>query len=103
VAVETIEALGDGYPALLLKDVRDIGQGTRDKFSQPSGGRGYEPEELEAVARQTGFRRFEWSHEGWLSLQDDGTVRKGTSAVAPPFSQPFFEGHLRRFETLSWK
>jgi len=102
-AASEIEALGEDYPAMLLNDLREIAEGKKDRFSQPSTGRAYDPKELEAAAKHAGFKRFEWSHEGWLSLQPKGIVRKGPSAVAPPFSQPTFEGHLRRFETLSWK
>jgi len=95
--------LGTGYSALLLADLTAIARGERSRFSQPSTGRGYTPDELRAISAQAGFRRYEWAHEGMLSLQGDGSVRKEKCPTAPPISAPEFEGHLRRFESLTWK
>lgn len=95
--------LGADYAALLLADLAAIARGERKGFSQPSTGRGYTPEEVRALSFQAGFRRHEWAHEGQLSLQADGSVRKEKCPAAPPISAPDFEGHLRRFESLLWK
>ncbi|HEX4293621.1 MAG TPA: class I SAM-dependent methyltransferase [Rhizomicrobium sp.] len=92
-----------GAGDLLMADLSAIARGERDRFSQPSTGRGYTPGELRAISIKAGFRRYEWAHEGMLSLQADGSVRKEKSPAAPPISAPEFEGHLRRFESLSWK
>jgi SAM-dependent methyltransferase len=92
-----------GAGDLLMADLSAIARGERDGFSQPSAGRGYTPDELQAISTQAGFRRYEWAHEGMLSLQADGSVRKEKCLTAPPISAPEFEGHLRRFESLTWK
>ena len=102
-ATVIVDELAGDYPALLLSDLGAIARGERSKFSQPSMGRGYSPEELQSYSAAAGFKRFEWAHEGMLSLQPDGSVKKEKSSSAPPISVPEFEGHLRRFETLSWK
>jgi ubiquinone/menaquinone biosynthesis C-methylase UbiE len=95
--------IGGEHREMLLSDLVSLARGERKNFSQPSAGRGYTPEELEAVCKSSGFRRYEWAHEGMLSLQADGSVRKEKCPTAPPISAPEFEGHLRRFESLAWK
>jgi hypothetical protein len=95
--------LGAEYSDLLMADLTAIARGERDRFSRPSSGRGYTPDELRTISAQAGFRRYEWAHEGMLSLQDDGSVRKEKCPTAPPISAPEFEGQLRRFESLTWK
>lgn len=103
VANIIVNELAGDYPALLLSDLGAIARGERNQFSQPSMGRGYTPEDLQAYSAAAGFKRFEWAPEGMLSLQRDGTVKKEESETAKPISAPEFEGHLRRFESFSWK
>ena len=98
-----VNDLGADYSALLLADLTAIARGEHSRFSQPSTGRGYTPDELRTISAQAGFRRYEWAHEGMLSLQSDGSVKKEKCPAAPPISAPEFEGHLRRFESLTWK
>jgi SAM-dependent methyltransferase len=98
-----VKDLGAEYSDLLIADLAAIARGERDRFSRPSSGRGYTPDELRTISIQAGFRRYEWAHEGMLSLQAEGSVRKEKCPTAPPISAPEFEGHLRRFESLTWK
>lgn len=98
-----VDGLGAEYAALLAADMTAIAQGRQTDFSKPSTGRGYTPDDLSKAATKVGYRRFEWAHEGTLSIQADGSVKKGKSTSAPPISAPDFEGHLLRFEALTWK
>ncbi len=102
-AATIVDDLAGDYPALLLSDLGAIARGERNRFSQPSLGRCFTPEEMRAQSAKAGFGRFEWAPEGMLSLQRDGSVKKEKSEAAPPISASEFEGHLRRFETLNWK
>jgi ubiquinone/menaquinone biosynthesis C-methylase UbiE len=95
--------LGGEHREIFLSDLTSIAQGARRNFSRLPAGRGYTPIELESISKGAGFQRFEWAHEGMLSLQADGSVTKAKCPTAPPISAPEFEGHLRRFESLAWK
>ena len=103
VAAETIAAdLGHDYSQALLSDIAQINDGKRNDFGDAASGRDWEPQEMAALARDAGFGRFEWAPDGCLSLQPDGSIRKGQPASALPTAYEF-QGRLRVFEMLMWK
>lgn len=56
---------------MLAKDVWNILAGTQTDFSHARLGRGYMPDEIEAVCDQVGFTGFQYAGEGDLSLRPD--------------------------------
>jgi SAM-dependent methyltransferase len=94
--------LGPTFVKTLTDDLAAIARGDQRAFSNPTNGRGYEPDELRAIAREVGFGRFEWALDGCLSLGAGGAIAKGPAPDALPQAGQF-KGRFRVFEALMWK
>ncbi|MGI9168599.1 MAG: class I SAM-dependent methyltransferase [Caulobacteraceae bacterium] len=81
-AIET--DLGPAFAKVLADDLLAIAAGKQRVFSNPTLGRGYEPGELQAIAKEVGYDRFEWALDGCLSLGADGVGPRDPRPASGP-------------------
>jgi len=57
---------GEAYLLQVAEDVLQVARGKQADFSHSNAGRGYEPDEVEAVCWECGFTGFRWAEDGKL-------------------------------------
>jgi hypothetical protein len=75
-------------------DLVNLVSGRRDEFSYSTAGRGYTPEEAEAICRELGLTDFRWAGDGELIGYD------GEDVPAPKFFPSSCDGQLGVWEFM---
>lgn len=78
-----LEECGESYLIQLATDVAQIADGNQNGFSHANAGRGYTPDEVQAICEGAGLIDFQWATEGMLA---------GANVADPP--APIHEGYL---------
>lgn len=97
--VETLAAIeadcGEDFVGQFGIDLINLLSGRRDGFSHASAGRGYTPEEVQAICEEVGLVDFRWAHEG------DLIGYSGEDRQAPRFFPSEFRGDLAVWEFMA--